>query len=102
MELITWLRSKTYILALIREVQLANGQRTVAILRAVLTRWTAHYIAYCRLLDVSHTLKLLVQQDEMCPTLEQRLVTGDKKSRDKAQLMVRLIKDEHFWSAILR
>lgn len=50
-ELIGWLWGKTYILAL-REVQQTNSLRVLAVIRAVLTRWTAHYLAYRRLLEI--------------------------------------------------
>ncbi|SJK98740.1 uncharacterized protein ARMOST_02009 [Armillaria ostoyae] len=45
-ELITWLRSKTFLLALIREAQLRKGASMVTVIRAVITRWTAHYLAF--------------------------------------------------------
>ena len=51
-ELIGWLRGKTYILALLREVQQTNSLHVLAVIRAVLTRWTAHYLAYRRLLEI--------------------------------------------------
>jgi hypothetical protein len=101
-ELITWLRSKTYVLALIREVQLQNGITAAAVICAVLTRWTAHYLAYSRLIQLSPTLKLLVQQDEMRATPNSRLITGDKKAKEKARRMVKLIKNEVFWKALVR
>lgn len=45
-ELITWLQSKSQVLALLcgkcRELRL----NVASVLRAVITRWTAHYLAY--------------------------------------------------------
>ena len=49
-ELIAWLHSKTHVLAILREIQMATISKTLAILRPVLTRWLSHYLAYRRLL----------------------------------------------------
>jgi hypothetical protein len=68
-ELIAWLRSKSYVLALIRKTQLENGLRVLAIIRAVLTRWTAHYLAFSCLLEVAGTLRILANQ-ENGPTIQ--------------------------------
>ncbi|KAJ7111680.1 hypothetical protein C8R44DRAFT_882747 [Mycena epipterygia] len=101
-ELITWLRSKTYVLALIRKMQVENGRSAVSIIRAVLTSWTAHYLAYCRLLEVKLTLQALALQDSMRPTNNKLLTTGDKKAKAKAVTMVKIINNHNFWSVIER
>ncbi|KAG2116714.1 uncharacterized protein F5147DRAFT_649153 [Suillus discolor] len=63
-ELITWLRSKTHVLAILREIQMATIGKTLAVLRAVLTRWLSHYLAYCHLLELRTALELLVTKHE--------------------------------------
>ncbi|KAF9456718.1 hypothetical protein BDZ94DRAFT_1177124 [Collybia nuda] len=47
-ELITWLRSRTIVLGLIRQAQIdtVGPSHTKAVIRAVLTRWTSHYMAF--------------------------------------------------------
>ena len=52
MELIGWLQGKTYVLALLHDVQLTNSLYILAVIHAVLTYWTAHYLAYCHLLEI--------------------------------------------------
>jgi len=90
-ELITWLRSKTFVL----------GKLPYAVLRAVLTRWTAHYNAYRRLLELYIPLKLLADHDEKHPGNENErkriMITGNKKAQQKAETMVRIIRDPIFW-----
>lgn len=90
-ELITWLRSKTFIL----------GKLPYAVLRAVLTRWTAHYNAYRRLLDLYIPLKLLTDHDAKYPgsqnERERIMITGNKKAQEKAEKMVKIIRDPVFW-----
>ena len=72
-EFITWLRSKTFVL----------GKLPYAVLRAVLTRWTAHYNAYRRLLELYIPLKLLVDHDAKFPGPENErqrfMITGNKR-----------------------
>jgi hypothetical protein len=76
-ELITWLRSKTYVL----------GKLSAAVLRAVLTRWTAHYSAYRRLLELYIPLKHLSDHDAKYPGSENErqriLITGNKKHKKR-------------------
>ena len=102
-ELISWLCSKTQILALLREIQARYGENAVkAVIRAVLTRWTAHYQAYARLLDLHVLLVMLVDMDSCRPEKEQCVIAGDAKSKKKAKDMVTLIKNNTFWTSLLR
>ncbi|KAJ7459620.1 hypothetical protein B0H11DRAFT_1736953, partial [Mycena galericulata] len=92
-ELITWLRSKTLVLAFIREAQEGLGERALAIIRAVITRWTAHYQAFRRLQQVQSALTAL-------PPNERNFVRGDRKAREKCLAMVAIVRDASFWTAI--
>ncbi|KAJ3713958.1 ribonuclease H-like domain-containing protein [Lentinula raphanica] len=88
-ELIAWIRSKSFLIALIHETQKSSGQCIITPLRAVLTQWTSHYIAFDCLLDLRPTLVFI-------------LVTGDAASKQKARGMLSLIEDTNFWLAIAR
>ncbi|KAK0501978.1 hypothetical protein EDD18DRAFT_1065782 [Armillaria luteobubalina] len=101
-ELITWLRSKTFLLALIREVQKEKGLRVITVIRAVITRWTAHYLAYRHLLELQSTLKFLAAEDEMLSPKEKRVVTGDVKAWRRANMMLGIINDPLFWCSLAR
>jgi len=96
-ELIAWLRSKTHVLAILREIQMATISKTLAILRPVLTRWLSHYLAYRRLLEVRPALELLVTKHE-----HHLLSTGDARSRRKTQTAINTIKNATFWHAMAR
>jgi hypothetical protein len=90
-ELITWLRSKTRILHYL----------PLAVLRAVLTRWTAHYTAYRRLLDLSLTLIRLAEMDLQNSDERTRvMITGDRSAQQKARNMVEIIKNPIFWQKL--
>nr|GAT59230.1 predicted protein [Mycena chlorophos] len=100
-DLITWLRSKTFVLALLRKVQQETNSPLLAIIRAVLTRWTSHYLAFTRLLEISGPLKLLVSQEDLRGP-DNQIITGDSKAKARARAMVRTIKNDTFWAAIQR
>ena len=101
-ELIGCLRSKTFILALLNEAQMRATGTTKAVIRAVLTRWTAHYMAYQRLLELQPFLTSLVYTEETLPEKSKQIVTGDKAAKTKALAMISIIKDGSFWHAIAR
>lgn len=101
-ELIGWLRSKTFVLALLNEAQMKATGTAKAVIRAVLTRWTAHYMAYRRLLELQPFLRSLVYTEETLPDRSKQIITGDKDARTKAAAMVEIIKDGSFWHAIAR
>ena len=102
MELIGWLRGKTYVLALLQEVQLTNSQRVLAVIRAVLTCWTAHYLAYRRLLEIRISLQLLVENDEKLELRNQQLLIGDSSARERSRKNIAVIKNRAFWHALAR
>ncbi|KAH9162790.1 ribonuclease H-like domain-containing protein [Lactarius sanguifluus] len=101
-ELIGWLRGKTYILALLREVQQTNSLHVLAVIHAVLTRWTAHYLAYRRLLEIRLSLQILVENDEKLERKSQQLLLGDTSTRERSQKNISIIKNSAFWHALAR
>lgn len=69
-ELITWLRSKTYVLALIKQTQHDLKLNQVSVIRPVLTRWTSHYLAFRRLLELKPCLSVIASQEVARSTRE--------------------------------
>jgi hypothetical protein len=59
-----WLRSKTFVLALLCQAQLQMAGHAKAIIQPVLTHWTAHYLAYHRLLELHPMLSSIIYQDQ--------------------------------------
>ncbi|THH14935.1 hypothetical protein EUX98_g9540 [Antrodiella citrinella] len=98
--LISWLRSRTIILALLRQIQIDSRRDVLTILRAVLTRWTSHLRAYQRLLDVLPSLRVMVAAEEARPVAMRLILVGDGKAR--AEKMFRLINDSLFWQSLAR
>jgi hypothetical protein len=102
-KLITWLRSKTLVLAMIRKVRAAANLSPLAVIRAVLTRWTAHYMAYRRLLELRPALESVIANDAMQSRDEDKtVVTGDAKAKRKSRRMVKIMKDPLFWHSLTR
>lgn len=98
--LIGWLYSKTFILALLNKAQMKATSTAKAVIQVVLTRWTAHYMAYCRLLELQPFLTSLVYTEETLPKQMKQIITENKDVKTKASTMVKIIKDSSFWHAI--
>lgn len=101
-DLITWMRSKKIVLALLRQSQLEAKTRALTVLRAVLTRWTSHFRAYERLIEIQNSLRAIVYQDEARSEDAKKIITGDAKAKSKAIDMCNLIKTPAFWIALAR
>ncbi|KAH9068192.1 hypothetical protein EDB83DRAFT_2222872, partial [Lactarius deliciosus] len=103
-ELISWLRSKTQVLARLRVVQVQSGMQPLSVIRAVLTRWTAHYLAFRRLLQLHRPLTVLVNSDAMALPHQRILVSPGLSASNKrrAQEMVVIIEDGSFWHSLAR
>lgn len=96
-ELIAWLRSKSQILALLREKCRELRVNSASVIRAVITRWTAHYLAYRRLLDLRKPLQSVVLDDSCRPLNESVFVKGPTASKNKAKTMISIINNDQFW-----
>ena len=90
-----------------RDVQAAMNQahllpegHILSVIRAVLTRWTAHYLAFKRLLELKWVLETVVRQDSLRLANDQILVSGDTRSKTKARNMIKIIEDPSFWYSI--
>ncbi|KAF9035773.1 hypothetical protein BJ165DRAFT_1311296, partial [Panaeolus papilionaceus] len=66
----------------------------------VLTRWTAHLLAYERLSTNQHILNTLVSRDLAQPEAKRSIIIGDSKAKQKAEKMTRVIRDPNLWSAL--
>ncbi|KAK0501061.1 hypothetical protein EDD18DRAFT_1067464, partial [Armillaria luteobubalina] len=68
----------------------------------VITRWTAHYLAFKHLLELQSTLKPLVAEDEMLPQKEKKIATGDANAPCCANKMIGIVNDPLFWKSLAR
>ncbi|CDO69480.1 hypothetical protein BN946_scf184817.g40 [Trametes cinnabarina] len=98
-ELIRWLRSRTYVLGLLNEIQLglpgASNHPPKTVILGALTRWTTMYLAYKRLLE----LKLPLEHLAAHPLLA---ASGNAESRQKTKDMLDRLKNPLFWYNLAR
>jgi hypothetical protein len=87
---------------LLRKAQLDTTGTALAVIQAVLTRWTAHYQAYKRLLKLQGALQMLVSAEKARPNSKKLIATGERKAKDHANKMMEVITDSTFWRAIAR
>ncbi|EPQ50345.1 hypothetical protein GLOTRDRAFT_50634 [Gloeophyllum trabeum ATCC 11539] len=69
--------------------------RTLAVVRAVLTRWTSHFLAYRRLLEIKNPLEILASDPRI-------FESGDAKSHAKTREMLPILRDSMFWHYLAR
>jgi hypothetical protein len=90
------------LLAHIREIQMSNLGKTIAVIRAVITRWTAHYLAFDRLLSLRPTLIALINLDAGRQEKDKVVISGDKAAKIRSRKMIEIIEDPLFWHSLLR
>ncbi|KAJ3002962.1 hypothetical protein NUW54_g5562 [Trametes sanguinea] len=102
-ELITWLRRRTFILARIRDVQQSHGKTALAVIRPVLTRWTSHYLAFRRLLELQSTLSYIIADDNARGGTSTFMVgLNTSAAKNKARQMIALMQNGAFWHSLNR
>jgi len=101
-DLITWLRSKTQVLGLIREAAARYGRTATAIIRPQSTRWTSNYLAYDRICQLENVVKAVVQEDLAKMPSDRMVIQGDRRSKEKTDGMVCDIDDKDFWGGVRR
>jgi hypothetical protein len=100
-DLITWLRSKTVLIGLIKAALVSHGKQALSVIQPVPTRWTAFYLAYRRLLDLRSTLEFIIADDaQKAPEEQQVIPLKDRAAQEKAQRMVSIIKNPLFWISL--
>ena len=81
-----------------------SGKKPLTVIRAVLTRWTAHYLAFKRLLELQHPLRALVTHDKMAQPDQHILIPSGSTAANKrkAREMIAIIEDSTFWHSLAR
>ncbi|THU90830.1 hypothetical protein K435DRAFT_910345, partial [Dendrothele bispora CBS 962.96] len=96
LELIKWFNNHSVALGLLRHEQTTFQLVVLVLVLPVLTRWTSHYLAMDRLVELKAAFLHLVASEDICTQLE---TCGGPKAADKAKArkMIRLIRDNQFW-----
>ncbi|KAF8498475.1 ribonuclease H-like domain-containing protein [Russula emetica] len=78
------------------------NKAAVSVLRIILTRWTAHFLAYRRLLDLRQSLEIIATQEENCADDQKLIIKGRREAKEQARKMLKLIQNPDFWHSIAR
>ena len=103
-EVISWIRSKTL---MHHKVKVTHGmligqKEGKSVLRAVITRWTSNFLAYCRLSELQLALRNVISQDRMLPENARVVIFGDSSAKKKAESMILVVENPQFWTALDR
>ena len=95
--LIKFFRSHDRILAMLHQEMDLTGQKRLALLRPVLTRWTSHFQACRRLIEVEKAMRALLirRREDILAT-----VTKEKEKGNSANSILKVIEDEAFWARL--
>jgi len=91
-------------LALIRQAQQESKAKVFTVLRAVLTRWTSHYLAFRRLLDLKASLIKIAGDEDFRSPADKLFVQGKKESKENARKMLKRINGPNstkFWADLV-
>ncbi|KAF8496685.1 ribonuclease H-like domain-containing protein [Russula emetica] len=78
------------------------NKAAVSVLRIILTRWTAHFLAYRRLLDLRQSLEIIATQEENRADDQKLIIKGGREAKEQARKMFKLIQNPDFWRSIAR
>ena len=91
---VKWFCNHSWALGQFNAEQRASNNGTLAFIKAVITRWTAHYCSVSRLLELQPILRSLVIKKEA----ELIKSVGTVASlRESAKIIMRKIKDQTLW-----
>lgn len=80
------------------QVRLKPSSPPLTVIRPVLTRWTSHFLAYRRLLELRRSIETIIEEDE--DRLDSQLITGTASAKHKAREIMQYLKDDAFWKAV--
>ena len=94
--LINFFRGHDRIMGMLQREMHLTGLKPLRLVRPVLTRWTTHFQACRRLLEVEKAMRALVirRREDILATINQ------EKDKTTARNLLRVIDDESFWSRL--
>ena len=98
-EIVKWFSSHSRVAGILSQEQLKLGEKMLALIRAVITRWTSHYLSATRLLVVSRALRTAV----ITRSEELELAAGSRsENKKKAREIFDIINDSQFWKNLTK
>ena len=103
MELINWLRSRTAVHLLVQAKQKAMTGKGTVVIHPAITRWTAHLLAFERLLHLKTSIHSVVLEDIAKAPADRIVFAGDQRTKEKARDVYQdTILDQTFWREVAR
>jgi hypothetical protein len=97
---IKWFRNHSFALGLLRECQELELGTAHALISAVLTRWTAHYCAASRLLDIAKPMVICVVRHEAALLESSGRVNSE--GQKAAKEVFSIVKNAEFWQGLVQ
>lgn len=94
-----WFRNHSYALGLLRTCQEEEYGTVLALIVAVITRWTAHYCAAARLLEVMKALLICVARHDSA--LVESAGPVNSEAQKSAREVIAIIKNPGFWERLI-
>lgn len=94
LEVVKWFNSHSRALGKLRDVMKSKLGKVLCLILPVITRWTSHYLATSRLLELEKVFKqlLLDDQGDLC------LCAGERReAREKAEEILGFLEKTDFW-----
>ena len=97
LELIKWFNNHSIALGILKSQQRIAGKTVLVLIFPVLTRWTTHYLATSRLLDLAAFVRAAIdtRYDDLV------LAGGRRKdAKEKARQVLGYAQDSEFWKGL--
>ena len=97
--IIKWFTHHSFALGILNQEQRTLSSVVLAFIVPVITRWTAHYCAISRLLQLEKCIQVTVikHEDALVDS-----VGSKKETKEKARAVIRIVKDKDFWEKLKR
>ncbi|KAH7917236.1 hypothetical protein BV22DRAFT_1026766, partial [Leucogyrophana mollusca] len=101
LEVVKWFNNHSRALGMLREVQKEKFNKVLCLILPVLTRWTSHYLAVTRLLELEITFKQLMLNAANDATQALLRCAGDKPAaKTAAQKIFDILERYEFWGKL--
>ncbi|KAF5374107.1 hypothetical protein D9615_008815 [Tricholomella constricta] len=98
-EVVKWFNNHSRALGMLKEVQRQKLLKVLALILPVLTRWTSHYLAICRLLDLEIVFKQLLLDSR---EIVLRCAGEKTKAKLEAEAVIGVLEGWDFWPNLKR
>ena len=97
MEIIKFFNNHSFVTGVLRAAQRLKSPQVLSLILPVITRWTSHFLALRRFLEVKEFIKTCVGLH----SINLAKCGGRRKSQQaQATALLSIVQEEHFWVAL--